>query len=79
MKNKKFPKKAKLITDGGFYKIIKLDKPVLKIRVPLHQRFQITSPELNYSCPMNFESVFDFVGVKGGYAEYRQVDVIVKQ
>jgi len=78
-KRKKFPKKAKLITDGGFYKIVKLDKPVLKIHFPLFQRFQITAPEINYSALMSFEAIFSFERVYRGYAEYRQVDVILKK
>ena len=54
---KKFPKKAKLIADGGFYKIIKIDEFVTKIYYPSHKE----------------TIEFMFSQVKGGYAEYNQV------
>lgn len=75
---KKFPKKAKLITDGGFYRIIKLDRPVLRIAIPLMTKIQITQPEINTQVSLSFQAEFSFERVCGGYAEFRQVDVIQK-
>ena len=78
MPKNKFPKKAKLITDGGFYQIIKIERFVPRMRIPLFQRLMVTPPEINMAVTISFEAVFDFWKVRGGYAEYRQVDVIVK-
>lgn len=75
-KIEKFPKKAKLITDGGFYKIIDIDgfKPVLTF--PLTKRVTIASPETNiFDSFFAFDVEFKFMGVKGGMAIYQQFNV----
>jgi hypothetical protein len=79
MAKKKFPKKAKLVTDGGFYKFIKLDKPVIRIHLPLFQRIHISTPEINLDIPMTFEAEFSLEKVYKNYALYKQVNVIQKK
>lgn len=73
---KKFPKKAKLIADGDFYTIIKLDKFLSQIHYPIMRKVQINTPELDLSETMHFMLSFNFLRVYKGYAEYRQVDAI---
>jgi len=73
---KKFPKKAKLITDGGFYRIIKIDGFVPKYTYPLLKKISLCTPETNVTDMMiSFTCEFSFSRVFGGYAEYRQYNV----
>lgn len=75
-KTKEFPKRAKLITDGGFYKIIDIKefKPVLVF--PLHKKVTVVSPETNVlDSFFHFTVEFKFMGVKGGMAIYQQFNV----
>ena len=71
-----FPKKAKLIADGGFYRIEKIDSFVLKINTYVMRRISISTPELDYSELWKFHLTFSFDRVYKGYAEYRQIDCI---
>lgn len=76
-KKNKFPKKAKLITDGGFYKIIKIKDFVHTINVPLLKRVTLATPETNVlDLAINFSVTFHFSKVYRGYAEYRQADIV---
>lgn len=77
MKKIKQPKKAKLITDGGFYKIIPHKEFVLKYHVPLMKRIRFASPEtgdINMDLTLDIE--FGFERIYKGYAEYRQIGVV---
>jgi len=72
---KKFPKKFKLITDGGFYKIIKMKRFVPRIWIPVSKKITYSSPlvyQLEKDCNITFEFVFD--RVYKGYAEYKQAN-----
>ena len=73
---KVFPKKAKLISDGGLYRIIKLDKPVLRIDFPITRRVEVNQPDLYFVETWKFLLKFEFMGVKGGYAEFRQYETV---
>jgi len=75
-KKTKFPKKAKLIADGGFYKIEKIDKFVTRINMIVARRIRISEPSLDYDGTWHFDLEFVFDGIKNGYAEYRQVHSI---
>ena len=79
MANKiKIPKKAKLITDGGFYKIVDLPKWVLRINIPLVKRMVIVSPETSdFNFNLNFEVEFQFEKHDKKYAYYKQINVIL--
>lgn len=72
---KKFPKKAKLISNG-FYKIILIDKFNLMIYYPIMKTIKFNV--VNFEEDINFSRnlVFKFDRVFGGYAEYKQIDVI---
>lgn len=73
---KKFPKKAKLITDGGFYKIINIEARRPKICFPLMKNITLVSPETNvFDMSINFIVEFIFTRVYKGYAEYNQYNV----
>jgi hypothetical protein len=75
--NKKmFPKKAKLITDGGFYRIIKIDGFSAKITVPMMRKISLNTPETDWSDIWKFNLIFVFNKVRKGYAEYIQIDCI---
>ncbi len=78
MKNK-FPKKAKLITNAGFYKIVDLQGRVYSIHLPVLKRFTIQIADNVFDEAMHFEMVFEYSKIKGGYAEYRQVNFIRTQ
>lgn len=47
MKKLKFPKRAKLITNNGFYRFIKIDGYQEKIKIPLMKRIDFFSPEID--------------------------------
>lgn len=69
-------KKAKLITDGGFYKIIPIKEISLRINIPLVRTLRVATPELNsWEYNIHFECIFQFCGMKGGYAIYKQINV----
>lgn len=77
MKKIKFPKKAKLISNSGFYKIIDIDskfRPPAEIRLPIMRKFEINDPVINYMVPITVHLDFCLVAIKKGYAEYKQVD-----
>lgn len=77
MKEKKFPNKAKIITDGGFYKIVKTDgQYVNKLCFPLLKRITLATPETNVmDINIAFSCEFIFQRVYKGYAEYKQYNV----
>jgi hypothetical protein len=76
-KEQKFPKKSKLITDGGFYMIIKNDGFVPRIHIPLIKKIRVCSPETgDINMPLTLDIVFYFSRVYRGYAEYKQEDVV---
>ena len=76
MKKKKFPKKAKLISSGGFYIIIPLKQFVAKLDIPIIRKIKINQPELDHIESLYFSLEFIFERVYRGYAEYRQVNEI---
>ena len=68
----KIPNKAKLITDGGFYKIVENPKK-MKYSVTLIKEITIASPETNvHNLSMTFSCDFYFKRNYRGYAEYHQ-------
>lgn len=73
---KKFPKKAKLISEGGFYRIVPIDSFNTFIHVPILRRVTIASVEIDYSEELHFDLEFGFQRVFGGYAEYRQINCV---
>jgi hypothetical protein len=73
---KKFPNKAKLITDGGFYKIIPIDRQDMKITIPTMRKIKINTPDIDFTDTFNFVLKFAFRRVYKGYAEYVQYDLI---
>jgi hypothetical protein len=77
MKHK--PKKAKLITQYGFQKIIKIKDVVSRIQIPMMYNFTMTPPEL-YGIQVNpsFMAVFEIEKITKKYAIYKQIDVIQK-
>lgn len=76
MKTKEFPKKAKLISDGGLYRIIDIEGFTEKINFPIMRKIKISTPEIYYVEEMNFLLKFAFSQVRRGYAEYNQFDFI---
>lgn len=71
----KFPKKAKLIMQSGFYKIIPIKEFVMRISLPLQQRVEIT-PDVMLNAQIFFNSwemEFGFTRVYRGYAEYSHI------
>lgn len=76
-KKTNLPKKTKLISDGGFYKIIDTPKPfVYTINIPVFRLLRISEPSIDYLDTFSFELSFAFIGVKKGYAEYRQYKTV---
>lgn len=73
---KKFPKKAKLIADGGFFKIIPIKEFLPKINMMTLRRIGLNFPEISYEDTWKFELQFHFERVYKGYAEYRQYDAV---
>ena len=77
MKKTKFPKKAKLITFNGFYKIIKLEKAVNIINFPIQNKIEIVSMEFQtMQYPFSVDLVFEFEKVYKGYAQFRQTNFV---
>jgi hypothetical protein len=77
MKKQKLPKKAKLITDGGFYMIIPNPEFRPAIHVPLMKKIRVASPETgDINMELSLDITFGFVRTFGGYAEYRQMGVV---
>lgn len=75
---KKFPKKAKLITNGGFSRIIELKEKVFKINFPYSQKIQLNTPELyGMKILISCNTVFELEKVNKNMAIYRQVDAII--
>jgi hypothetical protein len=74
------PKKAKLITNGGFYKIIKINKVDLNISVPFSYQIQLNSPEL-YGMPVSIGGFarFQLEKMTKTMAIYKQVDAILSK
>ncbi len=73
----KLPKKAKLITDGGFYIIIPNPEFRPTIHVPLMKKIRVASPETgDINMEMNLDITFHFEKTFGGYAQYRQMGVV---
>ena len=75
-KKKLFPKKAKLISEGGLYRIISIERFIPIIQLPIIRTLMISIPEFYYEEPMKFLLKFQFDKVVGNYAEYRQFDFI---
>ena len=76
-KNIKFPKRAKLITDGGFSKIINIPSFVPTITVPLIKRIQLASPETDVTdLSIHFDVSFEFDRALKNIAIYKQIDVV---
>lgn len=73
---KKFPKKAKLIVYGGFYKIIKIKRFDLKISVMVWPKIELMMTDRTYEAPIKLELIFQFERVFGGYAEYKQINTV---
>jgi hypothetical protein len=73
---KEFPKKAKLISDGGLYRIIDIENFAAVINFPIMRRLTISTPEVFYEEDMKFLLKFQFLQVKKGYAEYKQIDFV---
>ena len=80
IKQKPFPKKAKLITDGGFYRIIKVGDFRPRIDIPLLKKIRLATPEtLDIDLELSIVIEFVFSRVFGGYAEYRQMNVVTNK
>jgi hypothetical protein len=75
----KFPTKAKLITDGGFYKFIEIKpKYTQTIIHPLKKRITVASPETNiFDMGLMFDVEFGLEKVYKNYAQYRQINVTI--
>ena len=76
MKKKKFPKKAKLISDGGLYRVIEIKQFSQVINFPIMRQLLISTPEIFLEEEIKFLLKFRFVRVHRGYAEYGQFDFI---
>lgn len=75
MKKNKFPRKAKLISNG-FYKIISVKEYTPRIFLPILKEIKINTINLEENINFSRELVFQFDRVFRGYAEYRQIDVV---
>ena len=77
MRKLKFPKRAKLITDGGFSKIINIDEFTSTIHIPMIKNFTISSPETNIvDLSINFDIEFQFERATKTLAFYEQSNII---
>ena len=75
---RRFPKKAKLITNGGFSKIIELKERVFKISFPYSQKIQLNTPELyGMKILISCITIFELEKVNKNMAIYRQVDAVI--
>lgn len=71
-----FPKKAKLITDGGFYRIIDIDIFSNVINYPLIKRMNLSTPETgSVDLTLSFHVEFRLEKVLKRMAIYRQFNV----
>lgn len=79
MKNRKYnPKKAKLITNGGFYKIVNIEQIDYKIKMPYTTRLTLNSSELyGYPICITHDLVFELFKVNKNMAVYRQTDCVL--
>ena len=75
-KTVKFPKKAKLISDGGLYRIVEIKRFDMYIHFPIMRKLTLNIPEVFHEEEMKFLLKFKFSRVKGGYAEYNQFDFV---
>ena len=75
-RKKVFPKKAKLISDGGFYKIVPIKDFAAVIHVTVMRKITISTSLIFHDESMKFNLKFYLDRIKGGYAEYRQIDCI---
>lgn len=73
-----YPKKAKLITDGGYYKIIPLPAFMPKINMPMRKKVQIGTPETNVlDCTFTMDIQFYYTHTEGKrYCVYKQYNVV---
>ena len=77
MKKTKFPKRAKLITDGGFTRIIDIKEFTSIIKIPLLKQISISTPETNFvEMDITFECSFSFERATKTMAFYRQIGVV---
>lgn len=76
IKKVKFPKKAKLIADGGFYQILPINNFTQRMILPIMRRIIINEPSIDHTELFRFDLEFDFRRIYKGYAEYRQVNCI---
>ena len=75
-KEKKFPKKAKLISVGGLYRIVPIKGFSAIISLPVLRKIRVNLPDIDWSDTWSFELKFSFDRVYRGYAEYQQIDTI---
>jgi hypothetical protein len=73
---KKFPKRAKLTSDGGFSSFIPIPELKAKIIIPVMRRISLSEPTIDYTEMWHFELHFSLQRVTKRYAEYRQIDSI---
>jgi len=73
---KAFPKKAKLICYGGFYKIIEIEKFTPRINHPFITKLKIITAAFTLDDLYAHQLEFNFYRVYRGYAEYNQVDFV---
>lgn len=73
---KKFPKKAKLISNGGLYRIIDIKEFRPRINFPIFRNITISDPEIYIEKEMKYLLKFCFDRVRGKYAEYTQIDFV---
>lgn len=71
-----FPKKARLVSFGGMYRIIDLERFVAKINIPIMRKVEISEPEIYEVDTWKFNLEFVFDGVEGRYAVYKQVNYV---
>lgn len=73
---KTLPKKAKLISAGGFYRIVPMNEFTQKFNLPITRRIRINQPDLDWKELFHFNLEFVFERIYKGYLEYRQVNEI---
>jgi hypothetical protein len=77
MRKTRFPKRAKLITDGGFYQIINIKGFIPQISIPLLKRISLASPETGViDLSVDFTVSFGFERATKKLAIYRQNGVV---
>lgn len=70
------PKKAKLITDNGFYQFIPIAQVYYQIIMPIHRRIQLTDAQIDHSENWYFNLTFSLERVTKSFAEYRLINTI---